>query len=190
VIAARGEQIGVRDGVTETWHDVPGISLADRIYEGGYAPDPPSVWIVGGGPDVVVVGIEPPADEWKSRAAISRDLGRTWSYHDLSNGDFQGTHIATRQHTNGAIDLELEIQDCGGEWMETYSITNGIVSKVEDPTAPDDVDEKVWRAKIVKRESWRDTDVSTDAAGRRWAITCNGIEILTKNTNPACDEGE
>lgn len=85
VIAARGTAIGVHDGRSEIWHDVPGIELDERTFDGAYSPntpspppEPPDVWIVGGGPDVVVVGFARPYSEWKSRAAISHDLGRSW----------------------------------------------------------------------------------------------------------------
>jgi hypothetical protein len=190
VIAARGTQIGVRDGIAETWNDVPGIELTERVYEGGYPSDPPDVWIVGGGADVVVVGFQSPYADWKPRAAISHDLGRSWSYRDITAEGFEGTHLSSRIRPTGEIDLELEIVDCGGEWMETFTIANGAVTRNEEPVQTDEISDEDWRAKTIKREPWRDSDVSIDAAGRRWAIECGQLAILKKNERPSCDEGE
>lgn len=186
VIAARGTRIGVREHGRESWHDLPGIELAEREYA-GYPSDPPGVWIVGGGPDLVVVGFASPYSDWKSRAAISHDRGRSWSYRDLGAEGFEGTHLAGRQLASGRIELELEIVDCSSEWMETFTI-DGVVTR-EDLSAPDDdVAETERRARLVKRDPWRDPAVSTDAAGRRWTIECGQLAILATNERPTCSE--
>jgi hypothetical protein len=174
VIVARGTQVGVLANGVESWRDVPGIDFTETVFENGYA-EPAEAWIVGGGPDLVVVGFENATDN-ESRAAISRDLGRTWSYHDLADGDFQGGHIAGRQKADRTIELELEIEDCGGSWMETFTIADGAVTRVED-VVTDDMDEEAHRARVVKREPWRDGNASYDAAGRGWVIGCGGPQL-------------
>lgn len=190
VIAARGTQVGIRDGQRETWRDVPGIDLADRDL-GSYPSAPPEVWIVGGGPEVVVVGFQAPFVDNRSRVARSRDLGRTWSYHDLTDGGFEGSHFAGRQLADGHIDLELEIVDCGGEWMETVTIDGGVVKRTDGPNPPESLTEGLttWRARLVTREPWRDVDGSTDAAGRRWVLACGQLQLASAKA-PSCTEEE
>ncbi|MGE0402332.1 MAG: hypothetical protein AB7T06_36865 [Kofleriaceae bacterium] len=192
VIAARGTEIGVRDGASEMWHDLPGIELTEREFA-GYPSEPPKVWIVGGGPDLVVVGFQPPYADHQSRVAISHDLGRSWGYRDLETEGFEGTHLAGRQHPDGRIDLEVEIVDCGGEWMNTLSIANGEVTRTDGPNPEGDPtreEEAAWRTKLLARETWRDTNVSTDAAGRRWGLECGGhVAILATGHAPECPNG-
>ncbi|MFN0249900.1 MAG: hypothetical protein ACKV2T_23655 [Kofleriaceae bacterium] len=178
VLVARGTRVGVLAKGVETWRDVPGIDFTETVYQNGYA-EPAEVWIVGGGPDLVVVGFEK-ATEHESRAAISRDLGRTWSHHDLSEDGFQGGHIAGRQRSDGTVELELEIEDCGGEWMETFTIANGTVTRLEDAIT-DDMDEAAHRARVVKREPWRDRSASHDAGGRAWVIGCGAPQLAPAN---------
>lgn len=192
VIAARGTQIGVLDNARETWRDVLGIEMTERVYRGDYPAEPPDVWIVGGGPDVVVVGFIAPYSDWKTRVAISHDLARSWSYNDLDAEGFEGTHFAGIQRADGAIDLELEIQDCGGAWMETYRIADGTSKQVESSAAEaeTEAEEAAQRARIVKREPWRDGDVATDAAGRRWAIECSQLALITDHVRHECDADE
>jgi hypothetical protein len=186
VLAARGIELGVHSSGTETWRTVPGIDFTDAVFQQGYS-TPAEVWLVGGGPDVVVVGFEE-STENKSRAAMSSDLGRTWSFHDLSDGDFQGGHIASRQRPDGAVDLELEIEDCGGSWLETFTIANGAVSRVENPSEEDETAQAALRARVVKRDPWRETSASIDAAGRPWVIECGAPQIKTRK-ELECSEG-
>ncbi|GEM_PF-4020927 len=190
VIAARGTQIGVLDSARETWRDVPGIEMTERVYRGDYPAEPPDVWVVGGGPDVVVVGFIAPYSDWNTRVAISRDLARSWSYSDLAAESFEGTHFAGIQRSDGAIDLELEIQDCGGEWMETYRIADGTSKRVEASNAEPEAEEAAVRARVVKRDPWRDSEVSTDAAGRRWAIECSQLARIGDHVRHECDADE
>jgi hypothetical protein len=188
VSALRGSDVGVHANGVESWRDVPGIDFTETVYSNGYA-EPAEAWLVGGGPDLVVVGFENATDN-ESRAAISRDLGRTWSYHDLVNGDFQGGHFAGRQKADRTIELELEIQDCGGSWMETFTIADGNVTRVED-VVTDDMDEEAHRARVVKRDPWRDANASYDAAGRAWVIGCGGPQLApSKDTPDDCLGGD
>ncbi len=121
LIVLRGNQVGVRDGGRERWHTVPGLRGAHE--------DPGGV--LGGGPDVVVVGITP--DEgWLPRLASSADAGATWGYHDLE-GDFEpGMLIRGRQHADGAIDVGLASADCMSDDLVWTTIRDGKVDTVVD----------------------------------------------------------
>lgn len=121
LIVLRGNQVGVRDGVRERWHTVRGLR--------GDKEDPGAV--LGGGPDVVVVGITP--DEgWLPRLASSADGGATWGYHELE-GDWEpGMLLSGGQHADGAIDVGLASADCMSDDLEWTTIRQGKVDTVVD----------------------------------------------------------
>ncbi len=192
VIAARGTEIGIHGtGDTngaETWRTVPGIDFSEVVHESGWA-QPPEIWLVGGGSDIVVVGFELATDV-KSRVAVSRDLGRTWSFHDIHANDFQGGHFAARQRADGVIELELEIVDCGGTWLETFTIENGSITRFEDPSSEDEEVKAALRARIVKRDPWRDTTASIDATGRAWIVACGAVQLRTAKPIECAEDGD
>jgi hypothetical protein len=118
-IALRDDQIGVRDGTRETWRRVPGMR-ADR--------DAPAA-LVGGGPDVLVVGITD-RDTWSARIAVSPDLGASWWFRDLV--DYWETNDLTgRQDADGTIHLTLTTPDCMSDPVSWIRIENGVVATDE-----------------------------------------------------------
>jgi len=119
VLVARGNQLGVRDGNDEQWKPLPSVRSDD---------DSPRA-VIGGGPDVVLVG-RAPGDEGGVRAAISGDGGATWRYHDLHGGT-DGERIRGRQHEDGAIDIAYSLGDCMSDDVYSARIANGVVSEDE-----------------------------------------------------------
>ena len=98
LVVLRGERVGVRDGSGERWRDVPRLdrgATADRH-------------VLGGGPDVVVLG-PAPGDGRKARVAISADAAATWRYEDI-DAAFEGGQ--GEQRADGAIDVAVVTGDC------------------------------------------------------------------------------
>ncbi len=115
VVVARGAQLGIADGARETWHAIPGLDLADDD-DIGYD----EVEIIGGGRDLIVLGIAP-GDEVHARVAVSRDLGASWAYHDLTSYGGVGEYATGVQRADGTIFVGTTIPDCMTEdlsWIE------------------------------------------------------------------------
>lgn len=106
-IAIRGDKLGVVDDLArETWRSVPGIDLA--------IPDPaspPNVALVGGGRDVIVVGLGP-GDAGRLHVAISRDLGTSWTYHAMADYSEPAAYVAGVQRADGTILVGATLVDC------------------------------------------------------------------------------
>jgi hypothetical protein len=116
-IAFRGEQLGIRDGRRESWRAVPGVN-ADA--------DAP-IALVGGGPDVIVVGTSEERDTWQARLAVTGDLGASWWFRDLV--DYWETgQLDGRQDPDGAIHLVLTTADCMSDPVSWIRIRDGKVA--------------------------------------------------------------
>ena len=164
-IVVRASGIGIRDGAREQWRALPGLQLQDFVDNGERYPR--KTWVVGGGPDVVVVGY--PLDsafEQKPRVAISSDGGASWRYHDVDTY-FEGSRLTGRQRANGRIDLALEILDCMFEGRTSVTIANGIVTKRDESAA-----------------TYLAWGTPADAAGRRWTVACGRPWIERKGVQP------
>ncbi len=124
VVALRGRSVGIRDGDRERWMRVPGLRALDMSspwVQGG---------VLGGGPDVVVVGVAAEIDGWQGRIAISHDLGATWTYHDPA-GDFEPpAKLRGRQDADGTIHAGTASADCMDDDLEWTTISHGQVTKV------------------------------------------------------------
>ena len=114
-IVARGDQLGVAEGARETWRAVPGLDVSDSD-EGSYD----NVSLIGGGRDLIVLGMKP-GDDSLARLAVSRDLGASWTYHDMSDYSASGETVAGLQRADGSILVGTAIPDCMTEdisWLE------------------------------------------------------------------------
>jgi hypothetical protein len=100
VVLRDGNRVGVRDQSREQWRSVPGMGTDDGS---------PNA-LIGGGPDVLVVGVDN-SDTWHARVAVSADLGATWWYRDLADYWEQST-VAGHQNTDGSIDVAITTADC------------------------------------------------------------------------------
>lgn len=132
VVAARGDKLGVADGERETWRTVQGIDLRDADE---YHYD--DVHVIGGGRDLIIFGKQP-GETGRARVAVSRDLGATWSYHDMSEYSGGGETAAGVQRADGTILVGTAIPDCMTEeiswiriapdgatdahWMQIYGL--------------------------------------------------------------------
>lgn len=115
VIALRGQQLGIREGTREYWRAVPGLRGKDD--------DP--IALVGGGPDVVVIG-STPGDGWQARLAVSPDLGRTWWYRDLVDA-WESAEATGYQAADGSIHVALTTADCMSDPVYWLRIRDGKV---------------------------------------------------------------
>lgn len=114
-IVLRAGKIGIRDGTRETWREVPGMR-ADN--------DAPAT-LIGGGPDVIAIGVGN-EDTWKARLAVSPDLGQSWWFRELV--DYWETSTATgRQDADGTIHLALTTADCMSDPVFWLRIEAGAV---------------------------------------------------------------
>ena len=96
VIAARDKMLGVRVHAAESWRSVPDLATLARV--------------IGGGPDVVVVGA-PTGTDNPSRIAASSDRGETWRYRDLDRA-YEAANVQGRQDADGTIHAAVTIADC------------------------------------------------------------------------------
>ncbi|NVB80691.1 MAG: hypothetical protein HOV81_20010 [Kofleriaceae bacterium] len=116
-IVLRAGKVGVRDGTRETWREVPGMRTDN---------DAPAA-LVGGGPDVIALIVGDEAT-WKSRMAVSPDLGQSWWFRELI--DYWETSTATgRQDADGTIHLALTTADCMSDPVFWLRIEDGIVER-------------------------------------------------------------
>ncbi len=131
-IAIRGRRLGIRDGDRDSWRTLPVFDVTDhRALE-----EPATVAVLGGGPDVALVGLEPIPDQlWRARLAISRDLGTTWETHSLDQ-EWEGGELRGRQYEDGSIRAMLPVPDCMGDsaWLFTYR--DGVVHGDYDAVSP------------------------------------------------------
>lgn len=109
--------VGVREGSREHWRALPGLALDGTLA------------VLGGGPDLVVVGLAAKIDA-RARLASSSDLGATWTYRDFDDY-FEGADAMGRQWPDGSIDVGLVITDCSYDALSWRRIANGKVAKVD-----------------------------------------------------------
>lgn len=128
-IAVRGSRLGVREGGRERWHPLHHIELADEHSNAS---------VIGGGPDVVVIG-HPRRDDDAQTAAqllISRDHGVTWERHTLADY-WEGHRIAGRQYEDGRILAVLSQPDCMHTSGWVFEYANGRVTERETTLGAD-----------------------------------------------------
>ena len=99
VVLRDGARIGVNDNGHEHWRTIPGIRADD---------DSPTA-LIGGGPDVIAIGVTS-NDTWHARMAISADLGRTWWFRDLED-HWETARVAGHQNADGMIDVAITTVD-------------------------------------------------------------------------------
>src|SRR6185295_5466094 len=66
--------------------------------------------LIGGGPDVLVVGVDN-SDTWHARIAVSADLGASWWYRDLTDY-WESSTVTGHQDADGTINVALTTADC------------------------------------------------------------------------------
>jgi hypothetical protein len=115
IVVQRAGRIGVRDGTREAWHAVGGLDATD---------DAPGA-IIGGGPDIVVVGRAAEQQD-NTRVAISSDGGVSWRFHEMYPR-LDADNVQGQQHTDGSIDLAYSIGDCMNDDVVIARIAHGHV---------------------------------------------------------------
>ncbi len=108
VVVLRDDKLGISESGRDTWREVPGIDMIDAGH------------LVGGGRDVIVVGNATGTDP-RARVAITRDLGVTWSYRDLTSFVESSEHVRGVQRADGTIVIGIEVPDCMTDdlaWVE------------------------------------------------------------------------
>jgi hypothetical protein len=98
-IVSRGDLLGIRDNGHETWRTVPGMGKEST-----------DLLLIGGGPDVVAIGVGEGEDTY-ALTAISADLGATWWFRRL-DVYWDSTYASGRQDADGTIHIALTISDC------------------------------------------------------------------------------
>jgi len=102
VIAARDKMLGVRVHAAERWRTVPDLAALARV--------------IGGGPDVVVVGA-PTGTDYPTRIAASSDRGESWRFRDLDRA-YEAANVTGRQSADGTIRVGVAIADCDYSGIE------------------------------------------------------------------------
>jgi len=156
VFALRGEQFGARANGRELWR----AFLA------------PAAWLVGGGPDAIVVGRADTIDNPQNRIAISGDLGATWRYLEL-RGDFEGGRVSGRQDARGVIRIAAAIPDCMDDMLDAVTVRGDTVA--EDRT---DISESAAFAR------YGDLEVAGDSVRHTGTGAWQPIEGLPPATDP------
>lgn len=100
VVLRDGARIGINDNGHERWRTIPGMRTDD---------DSPAA-LVGGGPDVITVGVTS-TESWHARMAITSDLGRTWWFRDLEDY-WEQSRVTGHQNADGMIDIAITTADC------------------------------------------------------------------------------
>jgi hypothetical protein len=120
VVTIRGEKLGIADAGRDSWRSIPGIQLADQ--GDAHGSWPARVALVSGGRDVIVVGSAAASlGEGNARVAVSRDLGESWSYRDLTSFVTSTEDVGGFQRADGTIVVGIEIPDCMSDalsWVE------------------------------------------------------------------------
>jgi hypothetical protein len=126
-IALRDDRVGIRDGASETWKHVPGLRLVDT----SDSPQEVQANLVGGGPDIVVLGTSY-AEGWIGRLAISNDAGESWRFHELGQGFEPHVHHDGRQDADGTIHVAIGQADCSHDDLFWATIRTGTTTIVRD----------------------------------------------------------
>jgi hypothetical protein len=152
-IAVRGAHLGsTRDN---TWRPLPQIDLRDRSPDNGdeWSHDA-EVVIVGGGPDIAIVGHVPFGDEpdWRARLIVSRDGGDTFLVRDFADSSWQTGTIAGRQHADGSIVGMVPQSDCGGDSPWMFRFENDTVT---DFYAGTSAELEIFGDLIVAEDGWQ-----------------------------------
>ena len=121
LIVLRGSRVGVRDGARDHWREVTGIL--------GAQDDPRAV--LGGGPDIVVVG-RAPGEGARGLAAISADTGATWRYHDAGQYITGERRLRGRQEADGKIEVAAALEDCMNDDLVWTTIEGDDVSTTNE----------------------------------------------------------
>lgn len=120
VVAIRGEKVGIADRGNDVWRAVPGVDLADEERDG--ISWPPKVALIGGGRDVVVVANATSTDgDGHARVAVTRDLGASWRFHELTSYASSSEDMGGYQRADGTILVGIEVPDCMSDdlsWLE------------------------------------------------------------------------
>jgi hypothetical protein len=113
LIVARGNHLGVREDGRERWHELPELRGDDDAPAG----------VLGGGPDIVVVGNRAGEDQGSlARLATSSDAGATWTYRDLATNLEGERDLQGRQHADGRIELATKTGDCMNDDIDWLTI--------------------------------------------------------------------
>lgn len=120
VVVVRDGQLGIRSGTRERWQRLPAGLRADE--------DDPTA-LIGGGPDVIVIGIAS-GDDWQARLAASSDRGTTWWYRDLVSY-WESSQASGYQASDGSIEVALTTADCMSDPVHWVRIRDGKVETDE-----------------------------------------------------------
>ena len=168
-IVVRGTQLGIREGAEERWHALPGLALENEHDD---------AWVIGGGPDVVVVG-HAPGDEMKARLVISRDRGATWERRHLV-GDYEGNRVIGRQYEDGRILAMVPLPDCMSTYPWVFEYKTGVVTHHHSEAAS----ELVFDGdRIVSRTGWHRIGSETvhDYSGvASWPSVAEGPFVISE----------
>ncbi len=153
VVVARDDALGIRADGRERWQSVPGLAFATDDPRSEAAVDArPRFALLGGGPDVVLVGPMGP-ERSESRVAISRDLGTSWSYRDLGPLGTWGGWTGW-QRIDGTIDLARVLDDCMHSMMIWTRIRGVEVDVAQELTSG--AEYEVYDGDVViTSEGWR-----------------------------------
>jgi hypothetical protein len=146
VLALRGKTLGIRDGGHERWRAVDGIR--------GEPDDPGG--ILGGGPDVIVVGT-PDGQGWLARMVTSSDLGATWSFRDLEGSFESGMKLRGRQDADATIHVALAIADCMNDELVWATVRDGHATIVKDAMG-EGASFAIYGDLVVSDGRWRTRD--------------------------------
>ena len=124
IVLRDNARVGIRDD-RDRWARVPGLRGDDGDLNN----------LIGGGPDVVVLGVTSEADSQMGRLAITRDLGTSWSFRDLSPY-YEGRNASGHQLADGRIRVALSFVDCMHDPMYWYAIDGERIVEDDLTVAP------------------------------------------------------
>ena len=132
-IAVRGRKLGILDGDGVHWEALPGLRLTDDDLYGR-----PHAVVLGGGPDVAVIGhaLRSKDGAWTAALVVSHDLGLTWQHRTLADY-WEGGDVHGRQHEDGTILAMIPQADCMHDDPWVFRWRAGELEQVEAAIAAD-----------------------------------------------------
>jgi hypothetical protein len=156
VLVVRGDRVGVAYTGGEHWSRVPYLMLRDNDPEVGDAYYHRAVAsIVGGGPDIAIIGHSRggPETGWQARLVITSDHAH-WRQYELGDG-WEGRPAAGRQYPDGSIVAMIPLADCMSDLPWTFELRDGAVKRLDIGMQDGRASLQIWDDVIVAATGWQ-----------------------------------
>lgn len=146
LVVLRGDEVGIRDGTVERWHAVPRLHDED-------ARGTTTRVVLGGGPDIVVLGGSL-TGPYEARVAISSDAAASWRYVDV---DAKPDLAHGQQHPDGTIDAVVTTTLRAGDHL-TWATIRGEDVTTRAASISESATSEIYGDRLLVDDFWMRRD--------------------------------